>query len=193
MKNERDDIRELAALYALGQLSAEEARAFEARLAAGDQACRSELAAVRSVVDDLAYGARPEPPPPRLRARLLERIVAAEPAVIDQGGLRLVRSGRFDWEPAVAQGIEVKRLFEDSARRRVTMLVRLAPGASYPAHRHADVEELYLLEGEVFVSGVLMRAGDYCHSEADTVHDRIHTSSGCLFIATASQRNQYLA
>jgi len=104
-----------------------------------------------------------------------------------------VRSGQFDWAPAVAPGIEVKRLSEDRVRERVTLLVRLAPGASYPDHRHADVEELYLLEGEVFVSGVLMRAGDYCRSEADSVHDRIHTSTGCLFLATASLRNQFLA
>ena len=29
------------------------------------------------------------------------------------------------------------------------MLVRLAPGAAYPPHRHAGVEELHLLEGEL--------------------------------------------
>jgi len=186
------DIRELAALYALGELSADEARAFEARLAAGDEACRSELAAFCSVVDDLAYAANSEPPPAGLRARLLERIVAGEPAVIDQGGVRFVRSGQFNWAPSIAPGIEVKRLSEDPVRERVTLLVRLAPGASYPDHRHADVEELYLLEGEVFVSGVLMRPGDYCRSEPDSVHDRIHTPSGCLFLAIASPRNQYL-
>jgi anti-sigma factor ChrR (cupin superfamily) len=193
IQDDNQDIRELAALYALGELSADEARAFEARLAAGDEACRSELAAFCSVVDDLAYAANAEPPPPGLRARLLERIVAGEPAVIDRGGVRFVRSGQFDWQPSLARGIDVKRLYEDAERGRVTMLVRLGPGVSYPAHRHADVEELYLLEGEVFVSGVLMRPGDYCRSEADSVHDRIHTANGCLFIATASLRNQYLA
>jgi quercetin dioxygenase-like cupin family protein len=188
-----DSVRDLAALYALGQLPADQARAFEARLAAGDEACRSELAAFCSVVDDLGYAARPQQPPPGLRARLLERIAAADPAVIDHAGVHFVRSGQFDWTPGVAPGVEVKRLFEDRERERVTLLVRMAPGASFPDHRHADVEELYLVEGEVFVSGVLMRAGDYCRSEPDSVHDRIHTQSGCLFIAIASQRNQYLA
>lgn len=192
-KKDMDNVRDLAALYALGQLPAEDARAFEARLAAGDETYRDELAAFCSVVDDLAYTARPEPPPPGLRARLLERISAGESAVIEQDGVRFVRSGQFDWTPAVAPGIDVKRLSEDRVRERATLLVRLAPGASYPDHRHADVEELYLLEGEVFVSGVLMRAGDYCRSEADSVHDHIHTSTGCLFLATASLRNQNLA
>jgi len=191
-KKDSEALRDRAALYALGQLPAEEARAFEARLAAGDEAYRAEIAAFRAVVDDLAYAARPEAPPPGLRARLLERIVADEPPVIERDGLRFVRSGQFEWEPGVAAGIEVKRLFEDAGTGRVTMLVRLAPGAAYPSHRHADVEELYLLEGQVFVSGVLMRAGDYCRAEADSVHERIHTPSGCLFIATASQRNEFL-
>jgi ChrR-like protein with cupin domain len=36
----------------------------------------------------------------------------------------------------------------DTERDRVSMLVRLAPGASYPAHTHAGVEELHLLDGE---------------------------------------------
>jgi hypothetical protein len=183
--------RGLAALYALGALSADEARDFEARLA-GDAACRSELAAFRSVVDDLAYAARPQAPPPSLRGRVLERIATDAPAVIDLGGLRFVRSADVDWEAGVAAGIEVKRLLDDPARGRVTRLVRLAPGVTYPAHRHTDFEEIYLLEGEVFISGVLMRAGDYCRAEVDSVHDRIHTPSGCLFIATASQSNKYL-
>lgn len=189
-KKDIEAVRERAALYALGQLSDADARAFEARLAARDEAHQSELAAFRSVVDDLGYAARPAAPPPELKARLLERIAAAEPAVIEQPGLRFVRSGQFEWQPGVAAGIEMKRLSE--VQGRVTMLVRLAPGATYPAHRHADVEELYLLEGQVYLSGVLMRPGDYCRAEAGSVHDRIHTPTGCLFIATASQRNEYL-
>ena len=42
-------------------------------------------------------------------------------------------------------------LATDADKRRVTMLVRLAPGAEYPPHRHAGVEELHLLHGEVIV------------------------------------------
>ena len=48
---------------------------------------------------------------------------------------------------AVAQGITCKLLSTDTDSDRVSMLVRLSPGTSYPPHRHASVEELYLLEG----------------------------------------------
>ncbi len=185
-------VREAAALYALGALSPEDARAFEERLAAGDTMCRDELAAFRSVVHDLAYAAPPQTPAPVLRAKVLERIASAEAPVIDQDGLRFVRSAQLGWEPGVAPGVEVKRLFSDPAGNRTTKLYRMAPGSRYPAHRHADVEDIYLIEGDLLVCGVLMRAGDYCRAQADSLHEGIRTSNGCLFIATASERNQRL-
>ena len=46
-----------------------------------------------------------------------------------------------EWKQ-VAPGIECKLLATDTERHRVSMLVRLAPGARYPAHTHAGVEEL---------------------------------------------------
>ena len=49
-----------------------------------------------------------------------------------------------EWEE-VAPGISCKLLATDAATDRVSMLVRLAPGADYPPHRHAGLEELYLL------------------------------------------------
>lgn len=53
-----------------------------------------------------------------------------------------------EWkEPA--PGIFVKLLATDIDRGRVSMLVRLAPGTDYPSHRHAGLEELYLLDGEL--------------------------------------------
>jgi anti-sigma factor ChrR (cupin superfamily) len=42
-------------------------------------------------------------------------------------------------------------LAADAERHLVSMLVRLAPGASYPTHTHAGVEELHLLHGELWI------------------------------------------
>ena len=74
----------------------------------------------------------------------------------------------------------------------VTQLVRMAPGTSYPRHRHADIEENYLLEGDLTISGVTMKAGDYCRAEPDSVHSDIRTSGGCQFISIASEHNELL-
>ena len=40
----------------------------------------------------------------------------------------------------------MKLLFNDSAGARATMLLRLAPGGKLLAHRHRQVEEVYVLE-----------------------------------------------
>jgi len=40
------------------------------------------------------------------------------------------------------------------------MLVRLAPGATYPAHTHAGVEELHLLDGELWIDECKLVPGD---------------------------------
>jgi anti-sigma factor ChrR (cupin superfamily) len=188
-KKDIDTAREQAALCALGTLSADEARAVEQQLAQ-DATLRDEVAAFRSVVDDLAYAAPAQAPPPALRARVLARVAAAEPAVIDHDGLRFVRSGQLAWGPGAMPGFEVKSLFTDPSGRRTTTIIRMAPGTTYADHRHADIEELFLLEGDLLVSGVLMRAGDYCRAEADTMHDGVMTPSGCVFIVTASERDE---
>jgi DNA-directed RNA polymerase specialized sigma24 family protein len=55
-----------------------------------------------------------------------------------------------EWEE-VAPGISCNLLATDAEKDRVSMLVRLAPGAAYPPHRHAGVEELYLLDGVLMI------------------------------------------
>ena len=69
-----------------------------------------------------------------------------------------------EWEQ-VAPGIECKLLATDTERHRVSMLVRLAPGASYPAHTHAGVEELHLLDGELWIDERKLLPGDYNRGE----------------------------
>jgi len=191
-KTDIDSAREQAALCALGALPADEARALGEQLAEGDAAVRDELAAFRSVVDDLAYAAPAQAPPSALRARVLGRIAATEPVVIEQDDVRFVRGAQVDWEAGPIAGLQLKRLSMDGARGRRTSLVRMAAGVGYPRHRHADVEELYLLEGELLISGVLMRPGDYCRAEPDSVHDGIVTPGGCLFIVIACERDELL-
>jgi anti-sigma factor ChrR (cupin superfamily) len=73
-----DEIRERAALYALGGLNQFEARAFEQHLDEGCEECAAELASFDSVVEELAWADAVASPPQEVRARLLAR-VALEP------------------------------------------------------------------------------------------------------------------
>src|SRR5215831_1807933 len=69
-----DEIREKAALYALGALSQIEARAFENHLDDGCQVCRAELAEFDGVVGVLGLAAPLANPPAELRNRLMANI-----------------------------------------------------------------------------------------------------------------------
>jgi anti-sigma factor ChrR (cupin superfamily) len=113
--------------------------------------------------------------------------------VIDKELLRFVGSSWLSWQPGNAPGVEVKVLSMDQERGYYTTLVRMAPGASLAPHRHADVEESYILEGELLVSGVLMRPGDYCHAAPGSMHTKVTTKTGCVFIAVASMHDEWLA
>ena len=53
------------------------------------------------------------------------------------------------------------------------MLVRLVPGGSYPAHDHAGVEELHLLNGELWIDERKLFAGDYNRAEPGTGDQRV--------------------
>jgi anti-sigma-K factor RskA len=73
-----DEVREKAALYALGALSQLEARGFEVHLREGCEVCQSELLEFEEVVGVLGLDAPEASPPAELRSRLLSRI-ASEP------------------------------------------------------------------------------------------------------------------
>lgn len=192
-----DDMRERAALYALGALSGGEAREFEAHLSGGCSLCAQEVKGFTAVTTELASVAEPQTPRHSLRTRVLERIAtdaaATEGAVIDQAGVRFVRSNQLVWKEGNAPAVEVKVLSVDKQRGYITKLVRMEPGASLRPHRHIDIEESYLLEGDLLVSGVVMHAGDYCRAEAGSAHEGVATRGGCVFIAVSSMHDEVLA
>src|SRR5438552_1201880 len=70
----KEEIQELAALYALGALSQHEAHAFESRLAEGDTASESELRAFESVVASLSLAALEAEPPADAKNKLFARL-----------------------------------------------------------------------------------------------------------------------
>jgi anti-sigma factor ChrR (cupin superfamily) len=185
-----EEIGETAALYSLGALSSEEAAAFEEHLRAGCDPCLAEVGAFADVVRILGQAAEPRTPRPELRAAVLERIADRRSPPIELEGIRFVRPARLAWLRALP-GVEVKLLASGAGSQ--TLLVRMTAGAKYPPHRHADVEELYLLEGDLEICGVAMRAGDYCRAEADSIHRGISTTSGCVFLTTTSDRDEILS
>jgi hypothetical protein len=183
---DRCEQSEVTCAHALQVLPASEVAAAEAHIASCPD-CQHELESLRPVLDRFVSWPTDVLRPPRsLQARLAGRIA-------EETGKQPVmpppsRWPEPDWEQ-VAPGIECKLLATDAERHRVSMLVRLAPGASYPAHTHAGVEELHLLEGELWIDERKLLPGDYNYGEPAAGDDRVWSETGCTCVLVTSTKD----
>jgi quercetin dioxygenase-like cupin family protein len=120
---------------------------------------------------------------------LLIRSVTPRPSA---DGLTFVKASEGTWW-GIAPGVTAKVLSFDSVSRRTTTLLRIAPGTSYAPHRHAAVEELYVLEGGCSIAGREMTVGDYHRAEAGTDHHDTSSDDGCLLLVISSSQNEMLS
>lgn len=183
MSTNRCQERETTCAYAAHALAEAEIPAAESHIA-GCADCRQELQSLRPVLDRLVgWPTDVLRPAASLKARLAERIAE------DTGKPPVVASVQAwpepEWEQ-VAPGIECKLLANDAERQRVSMLVRLAPGAHYPAHTHADVEELHLLDGELWIDDRRLVPGDYNYGAPRAGDDRVWSETGCTCVLITS-------
>jgi quercetin dioxygenase-like cupin family protein len=177
---------ELACVHALQAVPASERGPIQAHID-GCLHCQRELESLRPVVDRFVlWPTDVLRPPTSLQARLARRVAAetGKPPVQPPAP----RWSEPDWEQ-VAPGIECKLLATDGAKHRVSMLVRLAPGARYPAHSHADSEELHLLDGELWIDERKLRPGDYSCCAPGTADERVWSETGCTCVLITSTRD----
>jgi anti-sigma factor ChrR (cupin superfamily) len=69
------------------------------------------------------------------------------------------------------------------------MLVRLAPGANYPPHTHAGIEELHLLDGELWIDERKLFPGDYNYATAGSGDERVWSETGCTCVLITSSQD----
>jgi anti-sigma factor ChrR (cupin superfamily) len=177
---------ELVCAYALKVLPASEVVAAEAHIAACPD-CQREVENLQPVIDRLVFWPTDVlRPTTSLQERLALRIA-------EETGKQPVPPPALQWsEPEweqVAPGIECKLLATDTERHRVSMLVRLAPGASYPAHTHAGVEELHLLDGELWINERKLVPGDYNYGAPGADDHRVWSETGCTCVLVTSTRD----
>ncbi|WP_162916779.1 cupin domain-containing protein [Dongia deserti] len=156
-----------------------EIAAVEAHIAACPD-CQRELEILRPVVERfVGWPTDVLRPTTSLQARLALRIAeeTRKPPVLPTAR----QWSEPEWEQ-VALGIECKLLATDTDRHRVSMLVRLAPGASYPPHTHAGVEELHLLDGELWIDARKLFPGDYSYGAPGTGDQRVWSETGCTCV-----------
>ena len=172
--------------YVMRTLLPDEASAVEAHLASCSY-CRHELETLRPVADSFVFWPTDVlRPPASLQERLARRIAA-------ETGESLMLPPTSQWkEPAweeVAPGIFCRLMATDMKSHRVSMLVRLLPGVEYPPHTHAGLEELFLLDGELWINDRKLYAGDYNRAEAGSGDTRVWSETGCTCVLITSTQD----
>ena len=178
--------RESVFLYALQALPSGEALAVKTHLSECAD-CRHELDTLRPIIDTfVSWPTDVLRPSATLWDRLARRIAGEtgqEPPVPAPRA-----RAEQEWEEA-ALGLHYRLLATDTEKDRVSMLVRLAPGVAYPPHRHAGVEELYLLHGELWIEDKKLYPGDYNRAEPGTSDQRVWSETGCACVLITSARD----
>jgi quercetin dioxygenase-like cupin family protein len=96
------------------------------------------------------------------------------------------------WQPTAVPGIDVRALHVDEARDAVTMLIRMAPGTSYPRHRHGGDEECFVIRGVLKIEDHVLRAGDYQFAPRGSIHGVQSTDEGCMLLIVSSRHDELL-
>ena len=174
---------DLTCAYAAQALPSSRVAAVEAHIAVCAE-CQGELESLRPVVNQfVSWPTDVLRPTKSLQTRLALRIA-------QETGEQPLPPPAPQWaEPEweqVAPGIECKLLATDTEMQRVSMLVRLAPGANYPAHTHAGVEELHLLDGELWIDERKLFPGDYNYGAPSTNDERVWSETGCTCVLVTS-------
>jgi hypothetical protein len=183
------DHADLLFMHALQALPASEVAVVEQRMASCAE-CREEMETLAPIVASLSAWPTDVLRPSsslweRLAARVADARAEAPPSPAPP------RWEEPDWKE-VAPGISVKLLATDADNDRVTLLVRLAPGTDYPPHRHAGLEELHLLDGELMIDDRKLYPGDYNRAEAGSMDRRVWSETGCTCVLVTSYHDLIL-
>jgi len=172
--------------YVIQALPADEATAVEAHIASCAQ-CQHELETLRPVANSfVGWPTNILRPAASLPERLALRIAA------ETGSHPVVPPAQPWDEPEwdeVAPGIFCRLMATDTKNHRVSMLVRLLPGVEYPPHIHAGVEELFLLDGELWIDDRKLYPGDYNRAEPSSDDKRVWSETGCTCVLITSTQD----
>src|SRR6266436_5740295 len=184
-QNDREHL-DLVFQYVLRALPSREIAVAEAHISSCAD-CQQEMKTLRPVIGSfVSWPTDVLRPSASLWASLARRIAeeTGKEPVLPPSRL----PAKPEWEE-VAPGISCKLLATDTEKNCVSMLVRLATGTDYPPHRHAGVEELHLLHGDLTVDDKKLYPGDYIRSEADSVDHRVWSETGCTCVLITSTKD----
>jgi anti-sigma factor ChrR (cupin superfamily) len=106
------------------------------------------------------------------------------------GGSTYVKPQDLEWKPTQFDGISIKILYEDVDKGELTCLLKWAPGASLPMHRHPEIEQTWVLEGSFSDHDGIARAGEFVWRTRGSVHET-HSAEGAVILAIYRKPNVF--
>jgi len=99
----------------------------------------------------------------------------------------ILDTGSLPWRPFEnVPGVQFKVLRHHAERRGITLMLRFEAGADYPAHRHPEGEDYFVLDGTLTDGPHEYGAGTFVHHAPGSVHHpRSHTGCTLLVILPA--------
>ncbi|HYQ42294.1 MAG TPA: cupin domain-containing protein [Polyangiaceae bacterium] len=90
--------------------------------------------------------------------------------------------GEIAWQPFRA-GIEIHRLYGEMGVGRAAALLRYAPGAQLPVHRHAGFEQILVLQGSQVDDRGRYGKGSLVVNPPGSQH-AVTSPEGCIVLVT---------
>ena len=171
--------------YATQALEPSEVAAAEAYIASCPD-CQHELESLRPVVDRfVSWPTDVLHPTTSLQGRLALRIAGETGKQPERPPGR--QWSEPEWEQ-VAPGIQCKLLATDTERHRVSMLVRLAPGAA-TRHIRMRAQKSCILDGELWIDGRKLVPGDYNYGAPGAGDESVWSETGCTCVLVTSTKD----
>jgi anti-sigma factor ChrR (cupin superfamily) len=194
-----DQQQELASLFAVGALTAEERAQFESGLAANPE-LHAFVRDLQRTAELLASSSAK--PPAQLKGKVLARIDALEaaqrprstPVPTAAAGLRFEDGASQEgWKALPVTGAYIKLLSLEWEHGYAVLMGRLDPGTRYPAHVNVGPEDFCILTGDLVIGDRRMVAGDFHHADRGSHHAENYSMEGCTLIAVLTADHPLVA
>ena len=105
-------------------------------------------------------------------------------------GSTYAKPREMEWKPTQFEGISIKVLYEDLAKGEMTCLLKWAPGARLPIHKHPEIEQTWVLEGSFYDHEGIARAGEFVWRKPGSVHET-RSDEGAVILAVYRKPNVF--
>ena len=98
-----------------------------------------------------------------------------------------IDTSALDWSSLDFPGVSMKVLRNVASTGGMTVMTRIGPGSSIPAHSHTAADEtVFVLEGDFVEGGMTYGPGSFFVGEAGSVHGPHRSAGGCVLLTTFS-------